>query len=232
MQSFARIAPLCVRRSALQRAVRPAAPELFRLLSLGQPQYRYFAAEKQEAEEPKEKAEGEEVAEEETAADVAAKAAEKAAKEAAAKIKELQDKLMYSYAEAENLRQRTRREVDNANKYAVSKFAKELLDVADNLERAADAVTPQQLESNAELKALHEGVDMTKSILHKTFGHYDITKFDSLGQSFDPNLHEAMFEVPGQDGQEPGSVAHVMNEGYMIKDRVLRPARVGTVKKA
>mmetsp|Transcript_12581 Transcript_12581/g.30011 ORF Transcript_12581/g.30011 Transcript_12581/m.30011 type:complete len:225 (-) Transcript_12581:320-994(-) len=224
MQAFARIAPLCLRRSALQRTVRPAAPELFRLLAFGQPQYRYFS-EKPEAEETKEKAEVEEEVEEETAA-------EKAAKEAAAKIKELQDKLMYSYAEAENLRQRTRREVDNANKYAVSKFAKELLDVADNLERAASAVTPQQLESNAELRALHEGVDMTQSILQKTFGHYEITKFDSLGQPFDPNLHEAMFEVPGQDGQEAGTVAHVMNEGYMIKDRVLRPARVGTVKKA
>lgn len=149
-------------------------------------------------------------------------------KESQEKTKDMQNRLLRNHADFENARKRHTRELQSSNQYAITKFAKDLLEVADNLERAAESVTP---EEEGPLKTLHEGVGMTDRILKKVFQKYGIVKVDPMSQPFDPNLHEAMFEVPASEGQTPGNVMHVLNSGYKIEDRVLRAARVGVVKK-
>ena len=106
-----------------------------------------------------------------------------------------------------------------------------MLEVADNLGRALDAVPTDQLEQNEELKTFHEGVLMTEDGLQKTFNSHGITKFGEVGEPFDPDLHSALFQVENPD-MEPNTIGQVMLHGYTFKDRVLRPANVGTVKKA
>jgi molecular chaperone GrpE len=143
---------------------------------------------------------------------------------------EMRDRLLRTLAEMENLRKRTDREVADSRIYGVTSFARDILGVADNIRRALDAV-PQELRADADpnVKALIEGVDLTERELLKALEKNGIRQFSPQGEKFDPNLHQAMFEVP--DATVPaGSVVQVVQPGYMIGERILRPALVGVSK--
>jgi molecular chaperone GrpE len=143
---------------------------------------------------------------------------------------ELRDRLLRSLAEMENLRKRTDREVAESRLYAVSSFARDILSVADNMRRALDAVPPElRAGAEASVKALIEGVELTERELAKALEKNGVRQFSPQGEKFDPNVHQAMFEVP--DATVPaGSVVQVVQPGYMIGERVLRPAMVGVSK--
>jgi molecular chaperone GrpE len=148
------------------------------------------------------------------------------AKEAA----DARDKMLRTLAEMENLRKRTAREVSDARTYGISGFARDVLDIADNLQRALDAV-PVEARAAADpgLKALIEGVELTERSLHNALEKNGVRKFDPAGEKFDPNVHQAMYEIP--DPSVPaGTIAQVIQSGYMIGDRILRPALVGVAK--
>jgi molecular chaperone GrpE len=148
------------------------------------------------------------------------------AKEAA----DARDKMLRTLAEMENLRKRTAREVSDARTYGISGFARDVLDIADNLQRALDAV-PAEARAAADpgLKALIEGVELTERSLHNALEKNGVRKFDPAGEKFDPNVHQAMYEVP--DPSVPaGTIAQVIQSGYMIGERILRPALVGVAK--
>jgi len=148
------------------------------------------------------------------------------AKEAA----DARDKMLRTLAEMENLRKRTAKEVSDARTYGVTGFARDVLDIADNLQRALDAV-PADARANADpgLKSLIEGVELTERSLHNTLEKYGVKRLDPSGSKFDPNFHQAMYEVP--DASVPaGTVVQVVQAGYTIGDRVLRPALVGVSK--
>jgi molecular chaperone GrpE len=143
---------------------------------------------------------------------------------------ELRDRLLRSLAEMENLRKRTDREVADSRIYGVASFARDMLGIADNMRRALDAVPPE-LRASAEpsVKALIEGVELTEREFLKALEKNGIRQFSPQGEKFDPNLHQAMFEVP--DASVPaGSVVQVVQPGYMIGERILRPALVGVSK--
>src|SRR5438128_9216696 len=145
---------------------------------------------------------------------------------------ESRDKMLRTLAEMENLRKRTAREVADARIYGITGFARDVLDIADNLQRALDAV-PAETRDNADpgLKALIEGVDLTEKSLHQALEKNGVKKFDPAGQKFDPNVHQAMYEVP-DESVPSGTIVHVVQAGYMIGDRILRPALVGVAKGA
>jgi molecular chaperone GrpE len=140
------------------------------------------------------------------------------------------DRMLRTLAEMENLRKRTAREVSDARTYAISGFARDVLDIADNLQRALDAV-PEEARAAADpgLKALIEGVELTERSLHNALEKHGVRKFDPAGEKFDPNVHQAMYEVP-DPSVPPGTIAQVVQAGYMIGERVLRPALVGVAK--
>ena len=140
------------------------------------------------------------------------------------------DKLLRTLAEMENLRKRTEREVSDARLYGIASFARDVLAVADNMHRALGTIGPELREAaDAKIKALIEGVELTERELLKSLEKNGVTKFSPQGEKFDPNVHQAMYEVPTSD-QPPGQVAHVIQAGYMIGDRVLRPALVAVSK--
>ena len=141
---------------------------------------------------------------------------------------ELKDKLLRGFADMENLRRRTEREVADAKAYAVTAFARDLLNVGDNLRRALESV-PQDAGESGPLKALVEGVELTERDFLKTLERYGVRRIEPMGERFDPNLHQAMFEVPNPDLPN-GSVVQVVQAGYVIGERVLRPALVGVAK--
>jgi molecular chaperone GrpE len=143
---------------------------------------------------------------------------------------DLRDKLLRTLAEMENLRRRTEREIADARTYGVTGFARDMLTVADNLRRALESVPSEAREGAAEaLKALIEGVELTERDLLKTLERHGVRKIEPDGQRFDPNLHQAMFEVPNPDVPN-GTVVQVVQSGFTIGERVLRPALVGVAK--
>ncbi|MEO1397615.1 MAG: nucleotide exchange factor GrpE [Pseudomonadota bacterium] len=143
---------------------------------------------------------------------------------------EMKDKALRAVAEMENLRRRTAREIADTRSYAVANFARDLLSVGDNLQRAIQAVSAEKRESGSEeFKLLLEGVEMTERELLKALKNAGVEKFNPEGQKFDPNLHQAMFELPNPELPN-NSVAQVVQEGYQIGDRILRPAMVGVAK--
>jgi molecular chaperone GrpE len=145
---------------------------------------------------------------------------------------ELKDRLLRTLADMENLRRRTQREIEEARKYAISSFARDLLDVSDNLSRALAAVPPEAREQSELMKNLVMGVEMTGRSLLGAFEKHQIRKVEpQKGEKFDHNLHQAMFEVP-TTAQAPGTIAEVVQAGYVIADRLLRPALVGVAKAA
>ena len=140
---------------------------------------------------------------------------------------ELKDKLLRGLAEMENLRRRAEREVADAKLYGVTSFARDMLIVADNLRRAAESVPPgTRDQEGTSLKVLLEGIDLTERDFLSRLAKYGVKKLEPLGTKFDPNLHEALFEVP-EETAPSGTVVQVVEDGYTIGDRVLRPAKVG-----
>jgi molecular chaperone GrpE len=148
----------------------------------------------------------------------------------ALEVAEARDKTLRTLAEMENLRQRTRREVADAKTYGITGFARDVLDIADNLQRALDAVPAEaRAAAGPGLTALIEGVELTERSLLNALEKHGVKKFDPSGEKFDPNFQQAMYEVP--DPSVPaGTVVQVVQAGYMIGDRVLRPALVGVAK--
>jgi molecular chaperone GrpE len=142
---------------------------------------------------------------------------------------DLTERLVRLAADMDNLRKRTERDVQDARKYAVSKFAGDMLVVGDNLRRALEAVPSEKLAEDEALKALVDGVEMTGREMDRLLEKNGISRVAAIGERFDPHLHQAMFELP--DGSvAPGTVVKVVQEGYRIGDRVLRAALVGVSK--
>ena len=140
-----------------------------------------------------------------------------------------QQDVLYAKADTQNVRRRLEREKDDARAYAVTGFAREILSVADNLTRALSAV-PEELREDEKLKGLLAGIEATQREMDKIFTNHGISRIASMGLPLDPNQHQAMLEVPSADA-EPGTIVQEMQAGYMIKDRLLRPAMVGVAKK-
>ncbi|TPW27447.1 nucleotide exchange factor GrpE [Pararhizobium mangrovi] len=164
----------------------------------------------------------------ETGADPAAEtAADEALTAALAENADLKDRFMRAAAEMENLRRRTEREVKDARSYAVTGFARDMLSVSDNLRRALEAV-PQEMRENADeaLKTLLDGVEMTERDMLSALERHGVKRIEPEGQKFDPNFHQAMFEVPNESVPN-GTVVQIVQAGYVIGERVLRPAMVG-----
>jgi molecular chaperone GrpE len=149
--------------------------------------------------------------------------------DANAKIAELKDQNLRALAETENVRRRVQRDRDEALKFATTGLAKDLLPVADNLRRALDAIPKDALDKDEALRNFATGVEMTERLLLAALERHQIKRIEALGQKFDSNLHQAMFEVPGS-GQPAGTVVQVLEAGYTIHDRLLRPALVGIAK--
>jgi molecular chaperone GrpE len=148
----------------------------------------------------------------------------------AAEVADLKDRLLRTLADMENLRRRTEREVADARSYGITALARDVVGIADNMRRALAAAEEAGAAFEAPpAKALLEGVELTERELHKVLEKHGVTRFDPKGAKFDPHLQQAMFEVP--DANVPaGSVVQVVQAGYMIGDRVLRPALVGVSK--
>ena len=146
-----------------------------------------------------------------------------------AEVTDLKDRLLRALAETENLRRRSEREASDARQYAVSKFAGDLVSVADNLERALASVPEEASRGSAALKTLVDGVALTGKNLMQVFEKHGIRRIEPLGERFDPNLHEALFEAP--DPSVPnGTVTTVVSPGYVIGARPLRAAQVGVAR--
>jgi len=141
----------------------------------------------------------------------------------------MKDQLLRAVAETENTRRRLTRERDETAKYAAANFAKEMLDVADNLHRALAAIPADAVAKDEALKSLFDGVSATERQLDAAFTRQQIKRLWPEGEKFDSNLHQAMFEVPGTD-QPNGTVVQVLQAGYVMHDRLLRPALVGVAK--
>lgn len=145
-----------------------------------------------------------------------------------AEIADLKDKLLRAAAEVENTRRRLERDKQDATAYAVTGFARDLLGVADNLKRALDAI-PHDVREDATIKTIVTGVEMTEKELQSIMGRHGIARVESVGQKLDPNKHQAMLEVE-HDEHEPGTIVQELQAGYVIKDRLLRPALVSVAK--
>lgn len=163
--------------------------------------------------------------------------AEDEAVPAADRIAELEEELaeakqavLYAKAEEQNTRRRLEQEKQNASSYAATGFARDILSVADNIERALKAI-PDELRDDEKFKGLVAGLDATGRELLTIFAKHGIEPVEALGQELDPNRHQAMVEIPTDDA-EPGIIVEQMQRGYVIKDRLLRPALVGVAKKA
>ncbi len=142
---------------------------------------------------------------------------------------DLKDRLLRTLAEVENVRRRGEREVNDTRQYAVAKFAGDMLDVADNMARALANIPAEAREGDPAVKTLVEGVELTEKAMLRALEKHGVKKLDPKGERFDPNFHQAMFEVP--DPSVPnGTVAQVVQIGYSIGSRVLRPAMVGVAR--
>ena len=158
-----------------------------------------------------------------------ADADEAAADEEASGDAALKDQLLRALADAENARRRARKDVEEARTYAISRFAQDLLGVADNLGRALESIPAERREGDEAVKAIAEGIEMTAREFDSVLGRHGISKIDPLGEKFDYNLHQALFEIADTD-QPDGTVVQVAQTGYRIGDRLLRAAMVGVAK--
>jgi molecular chaperone GrpE len=163
------------------------------------------------------------------AAEAAAPAASAREAELEAELAKLKNDVLYARAETENVRRRLEQQAEDRGKYAVAAFAKDVLQVADNLRRALDSIPDEAKETDPTTHKLAEGVELTERALLATFERYGITRIESVGQRFDPNLHQAMMEVEALD-QPAGTVVLEMQAGYTIHGRLLREAMVGVAK--
>jgi molecular chaperone GrpE len=140
-----------------------------------------------------------------------------------------QQDVLYARAETQNVRRRLEKDIADARAYAATGFARDILSVADNLARALDAV-PAELREDEKLKGLVAGIEATAREIDKVFAAHGISRIAAYGLPLDPNQHQAMLEVPSTDA-EPGTIVQELQAGYMIKDRLLRPAMVAVAKK-
>ncbi len=146
-----------------------------------------------------------------------------------AEIARLKDHMMRALAETDNIRKRSVKEREDASKYSVTSFAREMIDIADNFQRAMDAVPAEAKAADPVLKNLMDGIEATERAMLKSLEKQGIKKIEPIGEPFNPNFHEVMFEapVPGKPG---GLVIQVIESGYIIHDRLLRAAKVGVSK--
>lgn len=144
-------------------------------------------------------------------------------------VTHLKDQLLRSLAEAENVRKRSQREKEETRQYAVTGFARDLLGVADNLGRALQTIPSLEGELSPTIKSFVEGVQLTQRDLETVFSRQGIKRISPLGEKFDHNFHQAMFEMESED-QEAGTITQVLQDGYVLHDRLLRPAMVGVAK--
>lgn len=145
-----------------------------------------------------------------------------------ADLVEAKQAVLYAQAEVQNVRRRLEKDAQDARTYAVTGFARDILSVADNMGRALDSV-PADLREDEKVKGLLLGIEATARELTSVFERHGITKVTALGEALDPNRHQAMVEIPSD--AEPGTIIQEMQVGYMLKDRLLRPALVGVAKK-
>ena len=164
--------------------------------------------------------EGAEAGEEATTADAVA--------ELERELEEVRQTVLYAQAETQNVRRRAEKEVADAHTYAATKFARDILSVADNLGRALAALSDEQRADEA-IKPLVTGLEATERELMSVFERHGITRIAAIGLPLDPNQHQAMLEIPSD--KAPGTIVQEMQAGYMLKDRLLRPALVGVAKK-
>lgn len=143
---------------------------------------------------------------------------------------ETKDKLLRAMAELENQRRRFERDLKDSSAYAISKFARDVLGIADNLRRALESA-PVEIRTDQIAASLLEGVEITERALLQTLERYGVKQIEAMGAKFDPHLHQAMFEIESADAT-PGTVVQVMEKGYTIGDRTLRPAMVAVAKAA
>jgi molecular chaperone GrpE len=144
-------------------------------------------------------------------------------------LEEVRQHVLYAQAETHNVRRRLEQEKLTAATYAATGFARDMLSVKDNLDRALAAV-PEDLRQDDKLKALLTGIEATSRELDSVFARNGVTRVEAMGKPLDPNRHQAMVEIPS-DEAEPGTIVQEMQAGYMLKDRLLRPALVGVAKK-
>ncbi|CAH1257876.1 GRPEL1 [Branchiostoma lanceolatum] len=144
-------------------------------------------------------------------------------------LKEYKDKYVRALAETENVRQRMKQQLADAKLYGIQSFCKDLLEVADVLQKATETVPAEEMKNNPTLKTLFEGLKMTETQMQKVFSRNGLEMLNPVGEKFDPNFHEALFMAP-MEGKEPGTVAVVSKVGYTLHNRVVRPALVGVVK--
>ena len=145
-------------------------------------------------------------------------------------VSDLKDQLMRTLAEGENLRKRTQKEIEHAKKYSHITFVRDLVSSVDNLQRALESVPDDKSELSEPIKNLIIGLDIVQKEIITNFEKHNLTQIDPLGEKFDYNFHQAMFEVPTND-TEPGIVVEVSQKGYLLHDRLVRPAMVGISKK-
>ncbi|MEE4200606.1 nucleotide exchange factor GrpE [Erythrobacter sp.] len=146
-----------------------------------------------------------------------------------AQVGTLEQEVLYAKAEAQNVRRRAEKDIQDARNYAATGFARDILSVWDNLSRAVEAI-PDSLREDDKMKGLVTGIEATQRELEKVFKQHGITRVAAVGLPLDPNQHQAMIEIPSNDA-EAGTVVQEMQSGWMIKDRLLRPAMVGVAKK-
>ncbi len=151
-------------------------------------------------------------------------------KELEAKIEDLRDQLMRSLADSENLRKRTLKEIEHSKKYSHISFVRDLVSLFDNLQRALDAVPDDKSKLSEPIKNLIVGLELVNKEIINTFEKHNLKQIEPLGEKFDYNFHQAMYEVPTND-EESGIVVEVSQKGYLLYDRLVRPAMVGISKK-
>jgi molecular chaperone GrpE len=151
------------------------------------------------------------------------------AAELEAQLAEAKAAILYAQAETQNVRRRAEKEAQDAKTYAATGFARDVLSVADNLTRALAAI-PEELKTDDKFKGLVTGLEATGRELDSVFARHGISKIVAQGEALDPNRHQAMMEIPSADA-EPGTIVQEIQAGYMIRDRLLRPALVGVAKK-
>ena len=144
-------------------------------------------------------------------------------------LADARQQVLYAQAETQNVRRRAEKEAQDARAYAATAFARDVLSVADNIARAIQAI-PEELRGDEKFKGLVVGLEATARELDSVFARNGITRIDAVGQSLDPNRHQAMLEVPSD--QPAGTIVQEMQAGYMIRDRLLRPAMVGVARAA
>ena len=144
-------------------------------------------------------------------------------------LEEVRQHVLYAQAETQNVRRRLEQEKQTAATYAATAFARDMLNVKDNLDRALSAV-PEDVRQDERIKSLLTGIEATARELESVFSRNGISRVEAMGQALDPNKHQAMIELP-HDEAEPGTIVQEMQPGYMFKDRLLRPALVGVARK-